>query len=108
METLHVLSESDKFDQIVKENALVVVYFAAKWCKPCQKISPKIETLAESNGKAYFVKVDVNDCDDLASSYDVSSVPLFKFFKNGEELKELEIAGANFSGASKSTAALCE
>lgn len=40
-----------------------------------------------------FMKVDIDECEDLANRYQISSVPAFLFFKDGKEVNRL--VGAN-------------
>lgn len=73
---------------------LVVVDFHATWCGPCKMIAPKLGELAtQYEDKAVVLKVDVDECEDIAVEYGVSSMPTFVFIKNGKVVK-------NFSGAS--------
>ncbi|XP_059220770.1 thioredoxin-2 [Stomoxys calcitrans] len=92
-----VTSKSD-FDQQL-ENAgdkLVVVDFFATWCGPCKMIAPHLEELSkEYAGKVVFVKVDVDDCEDVAMEYGISSMPTFIFIKNKEKLETFSGANAD-------------
>ncbi|KAH0948283.1 hypothetical protein HN011_011327 [Eciton burchellii] len=73
---------------------LVVVDFFAVWCGPCKMISPKIEELSKELQHVVFLKVDVDECEDLAAEYDITSMPTFVFIKEGKVLESF--AGANF------------
>ncbi|TDG46762.1 hypothetical protein AWZ03_006809 [Drosophila navojoa] len=73
---------------------LVVVDFFATWCGPCKMIAPKLEELAQQySEKIVVIKVDVDECEDIAMEYNVSSMPTFLFIKNSAKLEEF--AGAN-------------
>ena len=53
-----------------------VIDFNAKWCGPCQRISPILEELAkEYDGKILIYKVDIDKNPDLAQAFGVSSIP---------------------------------
>ncbi len=53
-----------------------IVDFTAKWCGPCQRISPILEELAkEYDGKIVIYKVDIDKNPDLAHAFGVSSIP---------------------------------
>jgi thioredoxin 1 len=81
----------------MKENKLTVVDFAAKWCPPCRMIAPRFEELATSNKypDVSFLKVDVDDVQELAIRFKIRSMPTFLFIgKNGEEVDRF--SGANF------------
>lgn len=71
----------------------VVVDFYADWCGPCKRIAPDIEQLSEKNQTVIFLKVNVDTEEEIASKYDVSSMPTFMFFKDGNKVGE--VIGAN-------------
>jgi len=73
---------------------LVVVDFHAVWCGPCKAIAPKIEELEKSRTDVVFLKVDVDDCEDVAMAHKVSCMPTFLFFK--QAAKVAEFSGANY------------
>ncbi|CAG5085406.1 Similar to Trx-2: Thioredoxin-2 (Drosophila yakuba), partial [Cotesia congregata] len=72
---------------------LVVIDFHATWCGPCKMIGPKVEELAGEHTEVVFVKVDVDECEDIATEYNVNSMPTFKFIKDGKVVDTL--VGAN-------------
>lgn len=53
-----------------------IVDFTARWCGPCQRISPILDELAkEYDGKVVIYKVDIDKNPDLAHAFGVSSIP---------------------------------
>ena len=83
-----------EFKNILSKNVRVVVDFHAKWCGPCKMMSPVFNQLAEEYVLIKTCKVDVDDCEDIAYTYKVNSIPTFIFFLNGVEVKR-------FTGADK-------
>ena len=80
---------SSEFDKEVSQGVVVVDFFAT-WCGPCKMLTPVFEELsAELEGKAKFVKVDIDQSPDVASKFQVVNVPTLKVFKNGEVVKTL-------------------
>ena len=69
------------------------LYFLPSRCGPCRFIAPHFEQLAEQNPDVIFIKVDVDEADDVAQQQQVQAMPTFKFFKNGGEVKSF--AGAD-------------
>lgn len=61
----------------------VVVRFTAKWCGPCQKMTPIIEEL-KSDGYRFF-DVDIDSERELVETFGIMSVPTFIFFKDGKK-----------------------
>lgn len=71
--------------EVLKSEVPVVVDFFATWCGPCKMIAPTLEEISgEMTGKAKVIKVDIDSSGDLATAYNVRSVPTLMFFKNGE------------------------
>ena len=63
----------------------VFVDFMAEWCGNCEKINDTLEEVAEANQeKALFLKVDVDEAEDVAEEYEVTALPRVICFKNGE------------------------
>jgi thioredoxin 1 len=78
------ITSSQWEDEIVKSNIPVFVDFWAPWCGPCRAISPIVEEIAsEYSGKVRFVKVNVDQSNDLASKYNIFSIPTLAVFSNG-------------------------
>lgn len=73
---------------------LVVVDFFATWCGPCKMIAPRLEELSKEMENVIFLKVDVDECEDIASEYEISSMPTFVFIKNSKVLETF--SGANY------------
>ena len=73
------------FNQYLNGDLPFVVDLWATWCGPCRAIAPVIAQLAEEyDGKIVVGKCDVEENDDIAIEYRVSSIPTILFFKNGE------------------------
>ncbi len=68
----------------------VVIDFFATWCGPCKKIAPTFEKLAEAFPSVVFLKVDVDESQELVDKYNVQAMPTFVFMKDGVILKTVE------------------
>ncbi|MCF8357645.1 MAG: thioredoxin [Prolixibacteraceae bacterium] len=75
------------FDEIVLQSELpVLVDFWAEWCGPCRMIGPIVEELAEEyEGKAIFVKMDVDSNPAIPQKYGIRNIPTILFFKGGQQ-----------------------
>ncbi|MFB6246613.1 MAG: thioredoxin [Candidatus Pacearchaeota archaeon] len=74
----------NNFSDFIKEGT-VLIDFYADWCMPCVMMSPIVDEMAKKfEGKAKVGKVNVDDNQELAQKYGVSSIPNFIIFKNGE------------------------
>jgi thioredoxin 1 len=68
----------------------VIVDFTATWCGPCRALAPTLEVLAkEFEGKATFVKVDIDESPNLAEQYGIEGVPTLLLFKAGEPVDRI-------------------
>ncbi|EEB12117.1 thioredoxin-2, putative [Pediculus humanus corporis] len=76
-------------------NKLVVIDFYAVWCGPCKQIAPKIEELELQYTNVVFLKVDIDENEEIAADYDISAMPTFVFIKNGNKLDSF--TGANIT-----------
>jgi len=75
----------EQWEQVVDSDKPVFVDFWATWCGPCRMVSPIVEELAkEYEGKVDFVKVDVDQNRELASKYNIFSIPTLAIFRNGQ------------------------
>lgn len=67
----------------------VLVDFTASWCGPCKKIGPYFEELATKYPDVIFVKIDVDDLDDVAAECGISAMPTFQLYSNGVKVQEM-------------------
>lgn len=80
----------NEFNEIVNNgHKLVVVDFFADWCMPCLMMAPIIDELAEKLSDVKFVKIDVDDNEEIAGKYEVRSIPTMIFFKGGKEVDKV-------------------
>ncbi len=78
------VNEGNFDTEVLSSGIPVLVDFYADWCGPCKMIAPTMEVLSrEYAGKVKFVKINVDLNQDLASKYDVMSIPTAMLFKNG-------------------------
>ncbi len=67
------------FESLINKD-LVLVDFFATWCGPCKMLGPVLESLENID----VVKIDVDECPDLARKYAIMSVPTLMIFSNGD------------------------
>ncbi len=70
--------------EVLNSGGDVFVDFSATWCAPCKTMSERIDEFLKDNPEVYFLKVDVEDVEDIAH-YNIRSIPTLIKFVNGEE-----------------------
>ena len=80
------IKSTQQFEQeVLNSTNPVFVDFWAEWCGPCRMVSPVVEELAgDYEGKVKFVKVNVDEANELASKYNVFSIPTLILLNKGE------------------------
>ena len=79
------INEGEFETEVLKSDVPVFVDFYADWCGPCHAIAPTIEALSgEFEGKVKFVKVDVDANQEVASRYEIMSIPTIMLFEKGK------------------------
>jgi len=84
-----VHANDTNFQALVTENKKVVVDFWATWCGPCRMFAPTFEEVAEElASEAAFVKVDVDECPELAKQFRIMSIPTLVVVEDGQVTKK--------------------
>ncbi len=74
---------------VINSDIPVFVDFWAEWCGPCRMVGPVVEELAtDYDGKVKFVKVNVDEANELASKYNVFSIPTLILLNKGEIISQ--------------------
>lgn len=71
-----------ELEEIVKANEKVVIDFFATWCGPCKMLGPVLEEVSKERQDVVFVKVDTDEAMELASLFNISSIPTVYYVKN--------------------------
>ena len=84
-EKISIVSNDTFENDVLNSDQPVLVDFWAEWCGPCRMIAPVLEQLAESmDGKVQIAKLNVDENQEVASNYQVSSIPTLILFKDGQ------------------------
>ncbi|MBO5744700.1 MAG: thioredoxin [Clostridia bacterium] len=74
----------DNFETVRASDKTVLIDFFADWCGPCRMVSPIIDEIAEERDDILVCKINVDDEPELASQFEVFSIPTLVVMKNGE------------------------
>eukprot|EP01059_Diplonema_ambulator_P018924 TRINITY_DN3160_c0_g1_i1.p1 TRINITY_DN3160_c0_g1~~TRINITY_DN3160_c0_g1_i1.p1 ORF type:complete len:124 (+),score=37.02 TRINITY_DN3160_c0_g1_i1:49-420(+) len=93
-----VVTSTEHFDTLCKQNAKVVVDFGAVWCGPCKMIEPTFKDMSNGTQDVAFLKVDIDneECGELCERFGITGVPHFVACNNGNTVGKL--TGANIAG----------
>ena len=79
------ISTKEQFDKLINNEKLVFVDFYAEWCGPCKMMAPIVEQFEESvKGEVKVCKVNIDENQDLAQQYRLTSIPTLMLFKDGK------------------------
>ncbi|PIO62762.1 thioredoxin, partial [Teladorsagia circumcincta] len=78
----------EEFDQLLNDSAdsLIVIDFYATWCGPCKIMGPKFTKMSSEYPTVVFVKIDVDETEDVVSRFDIKVMPTFIFMRNGAQI----------------------
>ena len=75
------------FNDLLNEDAPVLVDFWAPWCGPCRTLSPIVDEIADDlAGQIKVAKCNVDEKQDIAMKYGVMSIPTLVLLKGGQEI----------------------
>lgn len=75
----------DNFQKEVMESEKpVLLDFWAPWCGPCRMVVPIVEEIAEENSDIKVCKINIDEEPELASQFQVMSIPSLFVMKDGK------------------------
>ena len=76
--------------EVLKSDVPVVLDFWAEWCPPCRALAPTFEELAERySGQVKFVKLNVDENQQVPQRFGIKGIPTLIFFDGGSEAERM-------------------
>ena len=85
---MKIISNVKEFEDVLANNGKVLVDFYADWCGPCKMLAPVLEDVSKEHADIAFVKVNVDQVQELAAKFNVMSIPTQIAFANGKAVKQ--------------------
>jgi len=77
----------EEFTSLIKTEKYVLVDYNAKWCMPCKKMAPMLDSFSENRKeKLFLVKIDADENKKLLEEKHIESIPVLELYKNGKLL----------------------
>ena len=93
MSVIHIKDVEEFKKEVLESGKLAVIDFRAERCGPCRMLGPIIEQLSEEYKDIVVAKVNVDENQQLAATFQVSSIPVVFFIKDGQVVDK--VVGAN-------------
>jgi len=74
------LTQKD-FESTINDSGIVIIDFWAPWCGPCRSFAPTYEAVSEKHEDIVFAKVNTEEEQELAGSFQIRSIPTLMIFR---------------------------
>ncbi|MCU0257422.1 MAG: thioredoxin [Solirubrobacteraceae bacterium] len=75
--------------EVVESSTPTLVDFWAPWCGPCRMVGPVLEQIDSEREDVRVVKVNTDENPQIASQYQILSIPTMILFKNGQAVHQI-------------------
>jgi thioredoxin 1 len=79
MATLDI--SKDNLQETIANNDIIIIDFWAPWCGPCKSFAPIYDAVSEKHSDIVFAKVNTEDEQELAGSFQIRSIPTLMIFR---------------------------
>ena len=78
------ISKQNFYEEVINSDKPVLLDFWAPWCGPCRMVVPVVEEIARERSDIKVVKINIDEESELASQFQIMSIPTLMVVKNGE------------------------
>lgn len=82
--SVSTITKNNFQEEVMKSDKPVLLDFWASWCGPCRMVSPVVDEIAEEMPSIKVGKVNVDEQPDLASAFNVMSIPTLIVMQDGK------------------------
>jgi thioredoxin 1 len=75
--------------EVLESDTPVLVDFWAPWCGPCRIVAPVLEQIADEREDLRIVKLNVDENQQTAATFEVLSIPTLILFRSGQVAKKV-------------------
>ena len=76
------------FEEVIKDNKLVLIDFWAEWCGPCKKVSPILDEISNNTGLP-IGKLNIDENPEKTQEYAIHSIPSMVLFSDGKPVHNI-------------------
>jgi thioredoxin 1 len=84
------VTDGDFQAEVLESEHPVLVDFWAPWCGPCRVVAPVLEQIADERENLRVVKLNIDENQQTAASYQILAIPTMVLFRNGQEAKRIQ------------------
>jgi len=90
MAAITEVTDSNFQAEVIESDTPVLVDFWAPWCGPCRIVHPVLEQIAQERGdQLRIVKLNVDENQQTAATFEILSIPTLILFKGGAVAKKV-------------------
>lgn len=79
-----IINKENFASEVINSDKPVLLDFYADWCGPCRMVGPIVSEIANERSDIKVGKINVDEQPELATQFQVMSIPMLAFIKNGK------------------------